>query len=433
MAGMMMFDNAGTFNQGYANGLAGLAMNSQGDKRQSALAKLAGVDANAAYKIKQQTDEQDYSGLVKAANVMRAFKGTPQADQAYASLAPRISQQYGIEMPSQLDDTVWQAVDQIAQAAGGSTSDNVQSTFIDPEGNLNYLSRGGQTVNTGKRVSDKFSPMVDPVTGQVSGYSSRGNNLAPTFAGNQSSGMSEGDLTTYLNALNAKGQELVAAGNDKAQVNAWMDDQIANLPKVFIASPSQARVNVKPEAPKSQSRPMSAQEIASYGLPAGTSATIDSNGSVNVLNKPMAEPKKQADANVVKQAAQLPSLLRRIQRVADASGKLGFAGVDGGPIDQMALKYSPSGQELESAVGQLRAMLLPFVRVPGVGSQSDLEARLDALQYPDASQPPAVRKRNIDELNAFVKDLSNVYTTMIKGGQAPAAPASNRDALLDKY
>jgi hypothetical protein len=162
----------------------------------------------------------------------------------------------------------------------------------------------------------------------------------------------------------------------------------------------------------------------------------DATGAINVLNKPAVEPKKQVDANVVKQAAQLPALVRRVQRVMDASKNLQIGlGVNGGPIDQYALRVSEPGIELESAVGQLRATLLPFVRVPGVGSQSDLEARLDGLQYPDASQPPAVRKRNIDELNAFIADLSRAYSSIIKGGQQTAAPAGGNadDDLVNKY
>lgn len=277
-----------------------------------------------------------------------------------------------------------------------------------------------------------------------------GNNVIP-FGAQQQPANPQGSYETpppagmnaKIDELNGIARQMKAQGKSDAEIQAFVDKFMAgvtqdytktetSLPGVDLPPPrppsNVALPNLsKPVAPNSFNRMMSAQEVESAGLPVGTSAQVDSAGKVTVLNKPVVEPKKQADANVVKQAAQLPSLLRRIERVSKASEalSLGF-GVNGGPLDQYALKVSEPGIELDAAVGQLRSMLMPFVRVPGVGSQSDLEARLDGLQYPDASQPPAVRKRNIDELNAFVADLSRAYTTIIKGGNAPAQQSQER-------
>lgn len=182
---------------------------------------------------------------------------------------------------------------------------------------------------------------------------------------------------------------------------------------------------------------LSPQEVASMGLPVGTVAQRGPNGQVSVISKPEAKKTKEISADVIKNAAQLPALARRIERLAQASEKI-TGMLDGGKLDQYLIGATNEATELESAAAQLRPMLLSFVRVPGIGSQSDLEARLDGMQYPDVSQPPATRKKNVDELRIFIRDLSNAYKNMASGGtHAPSMPSGGltpaQQALLDKY
>jgi hypothetical protein len=427
-----------SFQGARGNTLAKLAITGEGEQRKSALADLYGLDPSLASQAQAQigkNDEQDYSELVQSAKVMYSLKGRPEADMMWQRVAPKFSQKYGIQFNPTPQPSDWDAIEQIVRATEAQGQNTgVQSTFISG-GKLNYLTRDGRAVDTGKAVDDTYKEIIDPVTGQVSGYAKRGNYLAPAGTSAMPQVQQGADpMAGGLDRINQGAQVLKANGVPVDKINEWADSEFAKLQGgvqggVVEQAPSQARVNVKPTESKGYTRVMTPQEVAAAGLPQGTSAQVnEATGAISVLNKPMPTPTKQANADVVKQAAQLPSLLRRVDRVAQASEKLGIPGADGGPVDQYALKLSESGQELESAVGQLRSMLMPFVRVPGVGSQSDLEARLDGLQYPDASQPPAVRARNIAELQKFIADLSRAYSSTIKGEPGGQAPVQVRNA-----
>jgi len=254
MAEMMLFDNADTFNKSRANGLAGLAFNSQGDQRQSALGKLAGLDARGAMAMKTGLQEQDYSDLIQGADLLINLKDNPaMASQAYDRMKPML-ERYGIQAPPVLDQTVMDTAFKLSEASRGvDNSNNVQSTFIDPQGNLNYLSRGGKVVNTGNQVSDKYNMFTDPVTGQVSGYSGRGNTLNPTSNGQPQQG--GGDPMADINTRLEQGIQLrKEAGWPAEKINAWAESewqkgqaQVQQNGVIEQGAP-QAQVGVKPDA-----------------------------------------------------------------------------------------------------------------------------------------------------------------------------------------
>lgn len=117
-------------------------------------------------------------------------------------------------------------------------------------------------------------------------------------------------------------------------------------------------------------------------------------------------------------APRLAAAERRLQRVAAASQALGSGG---GPLEGRIRNMvgTPAAQELEAANAQLINELTALTRIPGVGSQSDLEQRLAQLQLPNATQHPSVRERSIQELSAFLTDLGAALNS------AGGAPASN--------
>jgi hypothetical protein len=121
--------------------------------------------------------------------------------------------------------------------------------------------------------------------------------------------------------------------------------------------------------------------------------------------------------------AQVANLTRGLERIRGALGGLGGRLVDTGPLDQYVQKYTPEGQELEAAVGSIRPSLMALTRVPGVGAQSDLEARLEGLRFPSLGFAPDVNQATTQQLEAFVSDLmkayQNVQTTPPAGGGAP--------------
>lgn len=106
----------------------------------------------------------------------------------------------------------------------------------------------------------------------------------------------------------------------------------------------------------------------------------------------------------------LKAAQRRMERLAQAAASIGQNRVfDGGPVDQYALKYTKQGQELTQAQAQLLPELTALTRVPGIGSQSDLETRLQNLQFPSAEYAPEVNAKAVEELNAFLRDLGDAY------------------------
>jgi hypothetical protein len=122
--------------------------------------------------------------------------------------------------------------------------------------------------------------------------------------------------------------------------------------------------------------------------------------------------------------------IRQLDRVQKASQAIANNTLfDGGEADAKVIDRTAEGRELTAAIAQLRPSLTALTRVPGIGSQSDLEARLDGLQFPSSDLPPAVRQKNVEELKAFVSDLRDVYTSLAddqspEQEQAPqAAPA----------
>ena len=421
----------GGYNAAYGkSALAKLYTSQDPAEQQMAAEGLARVDPESAGKWQQEQAKVAQQNLERKARMLASAPSLEVKQQLYSSIVPEVRKVWA-DAPDVYTPELDQMLTSWAGADGGKPK--ARSSHILADGTIAFMDEYGNLTKTGEKASNTYGFQTD-AEGNVYAQDKRGGTVAPAPMGSVQQGMPQvqagaDPMAGGLDRINQGVQVLKSNGVPVEKINEWADNEFAKLQGsvqqgVVEQAPAQARVAVKPDAPKGYTRVMTPQEVASAGLPQGTSAQVnEATGAISVLNKPLPTSPKQANADVIKQAAQLPSLLRRVDRVAQASEKLGLPGMDGGPIDQYALGVSESGQELESAVGQLRSMLMPFVRVPGVGSQSDLEARLDGLQYPDASQPPAVRARNIAELQKFIADLSRVYSTVIKGeqggGQAP--------------
>jgi hypothetical protein len=118
----------------------------------------------------------------------------------------------------------------------------------------------------------------------------------------------------------------------------------------------------------------------------------------------------------------LKAASRRLERLNQAVVSVGKnAFFDGGPLDAKALRYTKQGQELTQAQAQLLPELTALTRVPGIGSQSDLETRLASLQFPSAEFAPEVNAKAVEELNAFIRDLGDAYGVV--EGEFQSGPA----------
>jgi len=131
-----------------------------------------------------------------------------------------------------------------------------------------------------------------------------------------------------------------------------------------------------------------------------------------------------ADARLAAQAKEprIEAAERRVDRVDSASTMLGSGG---GPLEGRLrnLVGTPAAQELEAANAGLLDELTALTRTPGVGSQSDLEARLKQLTLPTATQHPEVRSKTIIELRAFIRDLKQAIERVSGTPQQQMSPA----------
>ena len=174
-------------------------------------------------------------------------------------------------------------------------------------------------------------------------------------------------------------------------------------------------------------QPMTEEEMRALRLLPGTSAMWDAKGQPKILRQPTADEVRQRTA-AMRQLPQLQAVRRRIERIKEAAQSLsGNRYVGTGPLDQFITARTPQGQELEAAVGGIQNPLLALTRVPGIGAQSDLEARIANLQFPQLGMDEEANARSIAELEAFYTDLENGFRNVL-GDQFPTedAPADER-------
>jgi hypothetical protein len=86
---------------------------------------------------------------------------------------------------------------------------------------------------------------------------------------------------------------------------------------------------------------------------------------------------------------------------------------DTGAFDQLFQWWDADLGKLKQASGGMQGALLALTRVPGIGSQSDLEGRVAALQYPSVANQPEVNKQALEELRLFVADLRQAYKNVL--------------------
>ena len=126
------------------------------------------------------------------------------------------------------------------------------------------------------------------------------------------------------------------------------------------------------------------------------------------------ERKQMKDAGI--KLPRVQAALRRVDRVESAFNALKDNPLfNGGPIDKYALTLTKEGQEARASNAQLLKELTALTRVPGVGSQSDLEQRLEALTLPGLELGPDVNDKSISELKLFIADLQAAYQNLSSG------------------
>jgi hypothetical protein len=227
MAEMMLFDNAGTIQKGYANGLAGLAMKSQGAQRQGALSKLAGIDPQAAMGMQEKLGAQDDNEVSQAAKLMLNFRNDPQtANQIYQAkfvpaLLRKMPELQG-KFPQQIDEGGWQAAEKFA--GGSQNGDTRWIQTVGKDGKPVWAAANNQGIKpTEYGIPDNYSLEIDPATGLPFNHSKR------TGAVTSAGGMDlQEDPMVKVNADIEQGiQTLIANNVDPQKINAWAESKLA--------------------------------------------------------------------------------------------------------------------------------------------------------------------------------------------------------------
>lgn len=207
---------------------------------------------------------------------------------------------------------------------------------------------------------------------------------------------------------------------------------IASTPKPNAMSPYEsARLDI--ERKKLDSKPADTGPLVQVAGPDGNPQYATREQAVGkpayvARDKPAAADVKW-QREIKSKQPRLQAAVRRVERLAEAAkGIAQIPGFDGGPVDQYFIGWTKAAQELKQASAALTPELTALTRVPGIGSQSDLETRLAGLQFPSTEFDPEVNAKAVAELQAFMKDLQDVY-----GSAAAEIQSSEVSSLLDKY
>ena len=116
----LMSGVSNAYKQSRGNTLAQMAFNTQGEERQSALGQLAGLNPDAAYKLKADFDDQDRADLAEFTNVFMTLPDDLK-QPAYSKGVQRFGHKFramGIEPPADFKQAM-PLFEQIAAASGG--------------------------------------------------------------------------------------------------------------------------------------------------------------------------------------------------------------------------------------------------------------------------------------------------------------------------
>lgn len=380
------------------NQLASQAYSTPQDQRQDLLGQIAQVDAGAA----QQQDKAFASGDERRnttlANMARLLTSAPEQARPglYQRMLPTLStfgmselpQEYNAETAPIID----QAANSIASAYGGGSGNGVQSTYINREGQRVAVMRDGSQQVLG--AADARTQLRDQEGVAPSIIDLRTGTATPLQAGApiQQQGANGAytidpslppEVQAQIRAAESAGRPfdggaLTMPRPDNSQmITPYQQAQLANQDRANARADMAAM-----DARETRQQAAQARQVASQ------------------------QKAQQAQQAINTRQAQLADVQRGVQRVEAALNALDQSTVGTGPIARTAQQYLPAGQELETAVNAMNNSMLALTRVPGMGAQSDLEARIAGMRFPQLDREEGVNRRTLQDLKSFVADLS---------------------------
>jgi len=373
--------------------------------------QAAAIDPKQAASLQGAGDSQ-YNRLDGAIKLIDSAQTPEQKENAYQQVRPYLAQ-FGQEPPATFAEAApqfEQAKVRIAIAKQGSGQD-LKSLRVGQDGYY-YAIQGGQLVNTGIQADPK-TQLRDQVGIAPSVVNLRTGVASPLqAAGSQGSSVPNSPQGAYIDPslppqVQQQIQQSLANGQEPPSQMAFN----GSAPQSGLVAPrqdpsqqitpyQQAQLGMSAEAQRRQDEQL---ELARRAADRADSADARAERAAQTKDS----------SNGIK-AVQLQNVTRGIDRIDSALKAFDGSLADTGPVDQLYQRYTPKGQELEAAVGGIQNSLLALTRVPGIGSQSDLEARIANQQYPSLDKSPEVNRRTLANLKQFAQELGEVIDARVQ-------------------
>jgi len=162
---------------------------------------------------------------------------------------------------------------------------------------------------------------------------------------------------------------------------------------------------------------------------------VDTVAQRQQMAKPLSEKDMAAARTKLAQARRLKSQVMQMQELdpdgAELSGakRSNHSGIYGGFVGGRVSGSLAGGDTdaFDTLVSNVRNTITSFTRVPGIGAQSDYEARLAAATMPDRTRSAAGRAQAYREIWQIASDMERELTAQSEGrfGDQPSAPVQS--------
>lgn len=368
---------AADINSNQFNRLAGLAVTSRGEERDSLLGQLTGLDPARGMAMGDKLKAREGDKRRKLAGAAKYMLGAvesknPAAVQgAWRTVRPFLEELVGPQgkvVPEQWSDDMLPALHQAIAAAGGTAGGdaNVQSRFVDAQGNVKALMRDGTVIDLGVKADPQRWFRDQP-------------GMAPTIV-DEHGGVGQ----VGLQARPSAAQEAGAA--ERARQAA----QIAYLP---------TRQAIETEGAIDRAQGIAAAEAEVQGKT------------------------KQAERNLA---------FDQYQAAMESLGS-GFSGTTTGPIAGRLPAVTAEQQIAEGGVAAMAPILKSLFRTAGEGTFTDKDQELLMNMLPTRKDHPEARKVKMQMIDQIVRAKLGQPASTATRPAPDAQPPAGVDDLLQKY
>ena len=417
-------------------GLAALAQGASREQRQPLLQQMAGISPQFAQQQRRQWSGDDEADQQELISMARFIKSAPPEQQAaaYTQILPKLRER-GMQAPEwgpQTQDMILQTVNALASAYGdGEPASNVQSTFIDAQGNRVAIMRDGSTQVLGQNAPN--NQIID--TGNGFYGVNKGNlSAAPVMVGGQPQQASQPSLQAGLYQTPGG---MVRIGDDLtpemqqaalADIQAGGTAQNVQLPPRNVGPQQfgggqQLRSAPKPRAPSDLDRRLAMADQLGATPEEKRRMVIggESGRDAQRISAKDATTARQKITQIRAARQQINSARQAFQKLRGTFS----AGLGGQYLP------TPEGQAFDRAIANLAPLITAVTRVPGVGAMSDYESRLQNAALPSRGTYEDVTVQQFQDLENLLNTVEGGYNDLLSGGQAPAGASDEEDSIDD--